>query len=70
MKEWQKDEIEQFFYYRWANDRNMAFGEGSLLDQLPDEVQFAIFKDFLFYNFLYRFKKLFVFTRPDMEGKY
>lgn len=36
---------------------------------MPKDVQYAIFKDFLFKEFLFNFKRLFVFARKDMEGK-
>jgi hypothetical protein len=39
-----------------------------MLDQLPVEVQEEIFKDFLYSDFLFSFKKHFVFTRFDIEG--
>lgn len=40
-----------------------------MLDQLPNDTQCSIFKDFLYQDFLFKFKRLFVFSRREDEGK-
>jgi hypothetical protein len=68
-----KTDYESYFNYRWRSDKNMCIydevGQG-LLNQLPGEVQFGIVKDFLYSDFLFKFKNFFVFPRFDVEGKF
>lgn len=57
-----KISIEDYMEYRWKNDKNQAISseeDMSLLSQLPHEPQKAIYKDFLFFNFLNVFRNYF-----------
>jgi len=61
-----KKRIENHFEYQWMMDKNMAFrdeGDIIIFEQLPEEVRSCIFKDFLFQDFLYSFKKQFTFPK-------
>ena len=52
-----KRRFEEFFLYKWANDRNSAIddeSEKAMLEQLPSFVQDRIYSSFLFNDF---FKK-------------
>lgn len=54
--------IEDHFDYRWKNDKNAAIDdneEKALLEQLPASVQDLIYTDFLFQNFLQKFRLFF-----------
>ena len=54
--------IEDHFDYRWKNDKNAAIDdneEKALLEQLPATVQDLIYTDFLFQNFLQKFRLFF-----------
>jgi len=55
-----KLKIEEYFDYRWINDKNKAVStdeDQKLLDQLPPAVQRKIYSDFLFKSFILNFKK-------------
>ena len=57
-----KREIEDYFTYRWQNNRNQAttsISERAILDQLPDEVQDKLFSHFLFFSFTTTFAEMF-----------
>ena len=61
-----KREIEQFFDYKWQFDRNQAIDdeqEIKILEQLPEEVQNKIYTNFLFREFLLKFKDTFTITK-------
>lgn len=63
-------QIEDFFDYRWVNDRNQAIStqdDIDLISQLPLEIQRKIYSDFLFKNFLQSFRKY--FTMPNYENR-
>lgn len=50
-----KKRIEEFFVYRWENDKNLAFHTSEdlmILDQLPESVKNDIFQTFLFDAFI------------------
>lgn len=60
-------EIESYFLYYWRNDKNFPVcGEENqkIIDELPMDLQSAIFRDFLFKDFLSMFKVHFVFLKP------
>jgi hypothetical protein len=55
----QKKRIEDYFAYKWNMDRTIAISsesDKSLLEQLPQDVQNRIYKDFLFSTFIRRFR--------------
>jgi hypothetical protein len=59
-----EDAIEEFFDYKWMQDKNLAFStkeDIDLLEQLPESVQVKIYSDFLFHRFLYKYKRFFTF---------
>mmetsp|Transcript_10851 Transcript_10851/g.18162 ORF Transcript_10851/g.18162 Transcript_10851/m.18162 type:complete len:747 (+) Transcript_10851:337-2577(+) len=61
-----KERIEQFFDYKWKNDKNQALDEEEeqmLLLQLPEEVQNKIFTGFLYSDFLKTFRDTFTIPR-------
>ena len=52
--------IEQYFQFRWANDRNLAIKtdkDQDLFRELPRKVRSAIYIDFLFKNFMVTYSK-------------
>lgn len=60
-KEFQ-DRVNKFMKYKWDNDKNNCITdeyEEYLLDQMPFECRLAIFKDFLFADFLNQFRRFF-----------
>jgi hypothetical protein len=64
-----KLKIEDFFDYKWNNDRLTAFREDAdmnIYDQLPPEVQEIIYTEFLFKDFLQSYKK--TFQIPNLES--
>ena len=66
------NEIEQFLYYRWKNDRNVAFsGEESemMVQQMPAEVFGSLLQDFLYTSFLTRHYRLFSFKNNQLRQK-
>lgn len=53
-----KMKMEEYFAYKWSNDRNQAITEEAdleMMDQLPDHVQNNIFTKFLYVEFLITF---------------
>ena len=53
-----KSKIENYFLYRWANDRNQTQDETGhrFMDELPQEVQDEIMNSFLYKSFIKAFK--------------
>ena len=48
-------EFERYFEYYWQNDKTYAMvseEDLAILDELPEDIQNCIFKDFLFKDFL------------------
>lgn len=63
-----KLKIEEYFDYRWINDKNQAVStdeDQKLLDQLPTAVQRQIYSDFLFKKFIKHFRKFFDFPKEN-----
>lgn len=63
-------EIIQFFNYKWENDRNFSLKteeDFAILSELPAEVKMRVFKDFIYHDFLYNFRKIlrFKFTNQS-----
>lgn len=68
-----KERIEEFFDYKWQNDKNQAFQEKQdmdLLDQLPYDVRIQIYNQYLFKKFLVAFSKVFCFAKLESPHKY
>jgi potassium voltage-gated channel Eag-related subfamily H protein 8 len=68
----QKDmtrKIEEYFDNYWSKDLNFAMKseqDKRFLSELPKEIRVAIYKDFLFHNFLYKFKFFFTIRKNDL----
>ena len=65
----QVEEIEQYFSYRWANDKNFAIhtkAEFDLLDQLPEQVQYDIYLDFFFKQSIQIYMASLAFDMPAL----
>lgn len=63
-----KQKIEEYFDYRWTNDKNQAVSDPEdikILMQLPPTTRRAIYSDFLFKNFRNNFKKFFDFPKEN-----
>jgi len=57
-----KKDIEIHFYYKWNNDKNLAFeGNVSVTEQLPNYVVRKVFTDFLYSEFLRKYDRFFAF---------
>jgi len=57
-----KNNIEEFFDYKWQNDKNLAImndDDQTILQQMPEEIQLEIYTNFLFKTFLSRFRYYF-----------
>ena len=57
---------EKYFEYRWARDLLMAVTDHEdimIMEQLPFEVMFRVFTEYLFKNFLNHFKRTFLVTK-------
>lgn len=57
-----KREIEKYFEYRWLSNKNSAIDddeEQAKLDQLPEETQNCLYKEFLYMEFLKQFNSVF-----------
>ena len=57
-----KRRIEAHFDYKWKYDKNSAFSgddEERLYDELPEEVQVSLCKNFLYRDFLHSFRRFF-----------
>jgi hypothetical protein len=66
-----KDKIEKHFNYKWNNDKNQAFlteEDKGIFEQLPEDVQVCLLKDFMFSDFLESFKKTFCFKKADEDS--
>ena len=66
------EEIESYFEYYWANDKLISIAEESdnrFYDELPNDIQQEIFKNFLFRPFINAFKRLFV-IRKNLKYKH
>lgn len=64
--------FEDYFEYYWAKDKNHAFcseADKRFLKELPKGIRCKIYKEFLFKDFLYLFKKHFTFVRQDTLTK-
>lgn len=62
-----KNNIESYFDYRWKNDHNQAVSEENdvrLFNTLPVETREQLYINFLFYDFLAKFKRN--FSIPNM----
>lgn len=60
-------DIEDYFEYKWQNDKNQAIctnGDIAIMNQMPIDVQCKIYSCFLYKRFLYKYRKFFTF--PNM----
>jgi len=68
-----KEKIEQYFTYRWKNDKNIAIyleADLKIFDELPPDTQQKLYSEFLFKRFIANFKPFFEFTRePPARSK-
>ena len=67
LKEDQIKRIEDYFYYRWDKDKNLAFndeGDVKLLETLPIGIQQDLYRRFLFEDFFIVFRKHFSMEVP------
>jgi hypothetical protein len=51
--------IEDYFIFKWSHDRLLAFNDDDgkfMLDQLPFDVQYRIFTEFLYLEFLEKYR--------------
>ena len=67
--------IEEYFDYRWKNDKNVALDisceeNSTVLNQMPETVIEEILKSYQWKPFLHKFKKTFVFPNMDNEYKH
>ena len=65
-----KDDIEDYFEYRWMKNKNWSVESESdlqILAQLPEAIQGQVFTDCLYSHFYYKFRKHFTF--PDMHNR-
>lgn len=62
------EQIEQFFNYKWQNEKNIIFqGENMMiLKQLPSETIIRILRDFLYPDFLKSFIGVFRFRNLNI----
>lgn len=61
-----KEKIEQYFTYRWTNDKNIAIcteADLKIFDELPPDTQQKLYSEFLFKIFIKNFKKFFEFKK-------
>ena len=57
-----KQEIEQFFYYKWKHDKNLSINsdfERRIFDELPHAVQDKLYTGYLYVSFLSNFRLFF-----------
>ena len=69
MKDWQKTQLENYFEYRWNNDKGLAISsdeDQTLLNQLPEDVIIKIYK-FLYSEFLKEFRGFFTFFKNEKQ---
>jgi hypothetical protein len=65
--------MEEFFDHRWSNDKNQAItsdADRDLVEQLPIEIQRAIYTDFLFKGFLQNFRRYFSIPNYQNSNKH
>ena len=58
--------IEAHFHYKWNNDKNYAFEDDNdkkIFEELPEEVQTVLYRQFLYGDFLKCFRRF--FSIPD-----
>jgi len=68
-----KKEIEDYFEFRWSTNKNWFVDTGEdrqLLDQLPQEIQIQIYRNFLFQDFLKEFRSKFIFRNFRSKRSY
>jgi hypothetical protein len=71
-----KNRIEEFFDHRWRNDKNQSIStdaDRDMVEQLPIEIQRAIYTDFLFKGFLQKFRRYFSipnYQNPNRHSYY
>lgn len=66
-----KEKIEEYFQYRWENDRNAAICMKSdlvLLAELPHDVQDRLLCSFLFSDFIQTFRSFFRLPKENQGG--
>lgn len=66
-----KRRIEAHFAYKWNNDKGYAFEDEidrQIFDELPEDVQIALYKNFLYCDFLKAFKRFFCI--PDRSSEH
>lgn len=64
--------FEEYFEYYWAHDKNYAIQSEEdmrFMKELPKHIRRDIYKDFLFKDFLYIFKRHFRLVREDRLTK-
>lgn len=57
-----KNQLEEYFYYRWANDKNSAITDQQdleIFNQMPMEVKMKLLRDFMHKRFLNQYQDLF-----------
>jgi hypothetical protein len=72
MEPWMKNQIEEFFDHKWQHDKNLAImhpDDQDLLEQLPNEIQLQIYRDFLFRSFLKSFKRYFTIENVGAHAR-
>ena len=60
-------DIEQYFQYKWQNDRNQAIDddhEKAIVEQLPIEVTNKLYQEFLYKDLLLQFQPTFRLAKP------
>lgn len=60
------EKIEAFFEHKWKFDKNNSFHDQvdlNILIQLPHQIQYQIFHEFLFIDFFAAFKQIFTFQK-------
>lgn len=68
-----KANIEIHFKHKWMKDRTQAFRDPedvALYEQLPEEVQYKLFRECLFSEFIKAHKKYFTFQKTYSNIKY
>ena len=66
-----KEDIERHMEYYWNNDRNYALidkVDQDMMEQLPDEVQNRIYKNFLYVEFLSKFNRMFTIFKSQYKN--
>ena len=68
-----KLKLEAHFDYRWRKNKNSAFTNDddlAIMDQLPEFVKERIYKDYMYIDFLKKFRKTFYFPNFDSPHKH